>query len=50
MIGIYTFVEAVWLMFPAYGANGLTMDGIGGVDAVAAGSLDTTAELARFAE
>lgn len=25
MIDIYTFVEAVWLMFPAYGANGLCM-------------------------
>jgi CDP-2,3-bis-(O-geranylgeranyl)-sn-glycerol synthase len=25
MIGIYTFIEAVWLMFPAYGANGLCM-------------------------
>jgi CDP-2,3-bis-(O-geranylgeranyl)-sn-glycerol synthase len=25
MIDIYTFVEAVWLMWPAYGANGLCM-------------------------
>lgn len=25
MIGIYTLIEAVWLMFPAYGANGLCM-------------------------
>ena len=25
MIDIYTFVEAIWIMFPAYGANGLCM-------------------------
>ncbi len=25
MIDIYTFVEAVWLLWPAYGANGLCM-------------------------
>jgi len=25
MIDIYTFIEAVWLMWPAYGANGLCM-------------------------
>jgi CDP-2,3-bis-(O-geranylgeranyl)-sn-glycerol synthase len=25
MIDIYTFVEAVWLMWPAYGANGMCM-------------------------
>jgi len=25
MIDIYTFVEAVWIMWPAYGANGLCM-------------------------
>jgi CDP-2,3-bis-(O-geranylgeranyl)-sn-glycerol synthase len=25
MIDIYTFVEAIWLMWPAYGANGLCM-------------------------
>lgn len=25
MIDFFTFVEAVWLMFPAYGANGLCM-------------------------
>lgn len=25
MIDIYTFVEAVWLIWPAYGANGLCM-------------------------
>ncbi len=25
MIDIYTFVEAIWLLWPAYGANGLCM-------------------------
>ncbi|NIO21138.1 MAG: CDP-2,3-bis-(O-geranylgeranyl)-sn-glycerol synthase [Candidatus Aenigmarchaeota archaeon] len=25
MIDIYTFIEAIWLMWPAYGANGLCM-------------------------